>query len=477
MSTPGTDGFHDLGAGLVAIGDVKAAVALEPILQRPAQRLGGLHAGEPAGQAVPEELARAQRAVIVRMARCRQLAFGHQQHVVGHRALGLHRAQTGPKQLFERRGRGASRADRCTIAREPGVNLARSALFLADDAQQVAQLADLRWIDGHQGADGGGSLGLEQIDPGVAALDDVHHLLDHLGAGVRVPVTHVEGLARVQAAAQAREVLIAVVVPGVHLVAVDAVDTRRPDHAGVASACGRELDARAGCQVIARQPGQDQALYRRKRDLDVMIADDEDQGPPRRAGKGCQRLPDGLESVVVHDAGDHVLRLFHSDITTADIFGQRVEHVASQHEGQRVVGPMGRETADVVGQARRLAQDLEARQAPHVDVGDHMDGRMARQVSGIHGAVPRATWGWAELARPPEIIACRWRLSIRSARWLPAWHPLDAMAPRSGGRWPRDPADPATLTRGDKPRPGSPWRRDARTRAWTTGLAPTQCNG
>ena len=78
------------------------------------------------------------------------------------------------------------------------------------------------------------------------------------------------------------------------------------------------------------------------------------------------------EGSVVHDSLHGGLGFVDGDVT-ADVLGQRIEHVAVQNERHAAIRPLLRYPANEICEPIGLAQDLKAGFSAHVDVRYHMD--------------------------------------------------------------------------------------------------------
>ena len=153
---------------------------------------------------------------------------------------------------------------------------------------------------------------------------------------------------------------------------MDAIDASIAHHARVASPRSGEFDASPRRQVVSGKARENQTLHRRECDLDVMIADDDDERASFRYREFGERIPDLRERSVVHDSLHGGLGFVDSDVT-ADVLGQRIEHIAVQNECHAAIRPLLRHPANEIREPIGLAQDLEAGFSAHVDVRYHMD--------------------------------------------------------------------------------------------------------
>ena len=190
----------DLLEGGVAVVEVERLVAGQPVEEGASQRLVLADAGHPAGQPVPDELRSPERLVgraPSRRAPSRraplQTLLRRQQHGVrtGAGSSGAATqtpAQVGAEELIGRdHAAGGDRGCREAVGGEAPLVVGAPAHPFADDRQHARDTAGQGRLEHREHADRSLGLRLQQVDPGIPAFHLVHDVLDHLGAGVRLP--------------------------------------------------------------------------------------------------------------------------------------------------------------------------------------------------------------------------------------------------------------------------------------------------
>lgn len=399
MRVAGDDEVHIradvLGHSLVSLVgriDLKRLVVRQPIFQGATQGFVRPHAGDPTGQSIPDQLPGAQSVVAPRRPRATVLVglLCCEQQLVGALAACRRRA---PHSLSEIRteqlicterslGRGSSSGK--PVGGQALVDFLASAHAHADDREEAVDLRDLGRIEGQQHARRRLRFGLEQIDPGELALHLVHHVLDHLGAGVWLPLGRIERASRVQAARGLGKVFVAVVVPRVDFVAVGAEDAGVADETRVPGAHGRELDARSRGQIIPRKPLEYGSLDHGECELYVVIADDEDERAVRLGHELGKRVPDRQERLVLEDPLQHRDCVRDRDVAS-DVLGERVDDIAVEQERDAAFRTLVADPPHESREPLTLAQDLVTGPTAHVQVGHDVKFIVLRQV---HTALP-----------------------------------------------------------------------------------------
>lgn len=240
----------------------------------------------------------------------------------------------------------------------------------ADGGQDAAQLDRLGGVDGQQHRHRRLGLRLEQVDEAVALLDRVHHLDDHLGAGVRGP--RLDPLALGEVAAQPAEALVVAEVPGVDLVAVDEEDPPAADAAEKAAAVGGEEDPAAGRRRAARQVLEKPLGDPGQRQLEVVVAEGDDELAAGGAGEALKGGKDRLEGRVAGDPVELRGRAVGIEASRR-VLGQEVDEVVVDHQGDRALLRLLPQVVDEPGQGRAEVEHLGALTAAEVEVGDGVD--------------------------------------------------------------------------------------------------------